>query len=514
MLVKEPDRGVHGETPGGRLVIVSNRLPVMISKGKTSGWDVSPGTGGLVTALAPILRDRGGIWIGWPGSPGVDAVELDHLLRSGGAQAGYELKPVALSRREVSGYYRGFSNEILWPLFHDLQTRCNMDPDNWWAYQEANRRFAAEVVECSGPSDTIWIHDYHLLLVGSYLRAMGVERKTNFFLHTPFPSPDIFMKLPWRDRLVRAMLDYDLIGFQTQRDRSHFIRCVRVLARDVAVRGRGRVVTVPWAGRGGKVGVFPVSIDFDFFAETATSDEVSDAAWFLHESLPDRQIVLSVDRLDYTKGIPNRLEAIRAALHRHPEMIGKVTFVQVVVPSRRNIPEYEELKTEIEGLVGEINGEFTRSGWVPIHYLFRSLTTRELVAYYRASEIMLVTPLKDGMNLVAKEYCAADIDEAGALILSEFAGAAAQMKRGALLVNPYDRNGVADAIHRAFVMDRRERRSRMKQLRRSIRTHDVFWWVDSFLECAAGRKLDAFPSRDTLPGDEPAVMGESPLIPG
>ena len=498
---------------GGRLVIVSNRLPIMIRGNSEEGRQVLPGTGGLVTALAPILRDRGGKWIGWPGSAGVASDDLNDLLRQGGEKAGYELIPVNLTRPEVDGYYYGFSNEILWPLFHDLQTRCNMDADYWWAYQKVNRRFAAKIVEQTNTLDTIWVHDYHLILVGNLLRALGVERKVNFFLHTPFPGPDIFLKLPWREKLIRALLDYDLIGFQTQRDRQNFIRCVRALAPDVTIRGRGRVLTVPWAGRGGKVGVFPISIDYNHFAVKASSGEVSDAAWFFHEDLPERQIVLSIDRLDYTKGIPNRLEAIRSALLRHPEMTGKVTFVQVVVPSRRDIPEYADLKSEIEALVGEINGEFTTSGWVPIHYLFRPLSFEELLGYYRASEIMLVTPLKDGMNLVAKEYCASNSDETGALILSEFAGAAAQLKRGALLVNPYDTNGVADAIYRAYTMDVRERKSRMKNLRSSIRRHDVFWWVDSFLGAAGGKNLAAFPAQPSLPHDEP-IEQETPSLPG
>ncbi len=495
------------------MVIVSNRLPVMIREDAREGWRILPGTGGLVTALAPILRDRGGKWIGWPGSAGGDVSGLNQLLRKGGEAAGYELIPVNLTPAEVDGYYYGFSNEILWPLFHDLQTRCNMDADYWWAYEKANRRFAAKVVEETSPKDTIWIHDYHLILVGQLLRSLGVERKTYFFLHTPFPGPDIFLKLPWREKLIRALLDYDLIGFQTQQDRQNFTRCVRALAQDVTIRGRGRVLSVPWAGRGGKVGVFPISIDYNHFAIKATSGEVSDTAWFFHEDLPERQIVLSIDRLDYTKGIPNRLEAIRCTLLRHPELIGKVTFVQIVVPSRRDIPEYAELKSKIEALVGEINGEFTRSGWVPIHYLFRSLSMEELLAYYRTSETLLVTPLKDGMNLVAKEYCAANSEGTGTLILSEFAGAAAQLKRGALLVNPYDTCGVADAIYRAFTMDERERKSRMKNMRRSIKRHDVFWWVDSFLGAAAGKNLAAFPEQHSLPHDEPAGM-ETQSLPG
>ena len=259
------------------------------------------------------------------------------------------------------------------------------------------------------------------------------------------------------------------------------------------VRGKGRVVTAERGGRVARLGVFPISIDYGHFSREAGTEEVSDTAWTIHANIPDRQIILGVDRLDYTKGIPLRLEAFRNALIRFPDLREKVTLIQVAVPSREDIPEYQALKIEIESLVGEINGQFTVSGWVPIHYVFRSLNLPELLAYYRTAEIAMITPLKDGMNLVAKEYCASNLEETGTLILSEFAGAAAQLRRGALLVNPFDVNAVGDAIHEAFTMAPEERRRRMRKLRHSIRKHDIFWWVDSFLRAAVARDLDDYP---------------------
>jgi trehalose 6-phosphate synthase len=301
------------------------------------------------------------------------------------------------------------------------------------------------------------------------------------------------MKLPWRFQILLAMLKYDLIGFQTLRDRRNFLHCVRMLVKGADISGRGQVLTLGFGKKRLRVGTFPISIDYGEFSNRAKSQEVSEKAWYLHEDLSGQQIILGVDRLDYTKGIPQKLKAFRYALKRFPELRGKVVLIQIVVPSRRDIPEYEDLKIEIEGLVGEINGKYTRSGWVPIHYIFRNLNRSELLAYYRTAEMALITPLKDGMNLVAKEYCASNLEKTGALILSEFAGATAQLQRGALLVNPHDIEGIAETIYQAYRMDQEERRIRMRKLRRSIRRQDIFWWVNSFLEAAIAKRLDNFP---------------------
>jgi len=484
-------------TPGGeRLVVVSNRLPVVVQRESDGQWTIRPGSGGLVTAMAPILRDRGGLWIGWPGTS--EEIDFETILAEACAETGYDLRPVRLTAEEEKRFYHGFSNEILWPLFHDLLDRCNMDPDYWRTYRVVNRKFA-DVVEASTESgDAIWIHDYHLMSVARELRERGALRRTAFFLHIPFPSPDIFLKLPWRQRVLEDLLLNDLIGFQTQQDRQNFVQCVRTLLRDITVHGKGRVVEATWHDRTVRLGVFPIGIDYDHFVEDSTGEEVAKRAWEIHSNLPERQIILGIDRLDYTKGIPYRLEAFRSALLRYPELRKHVTLVQVVVPSREDIPEYQALRSEIEGLVGEINGQLTESGWIPIHYIFRNLNYDQLLGFYRTAEIALVTPLRDGMNLVAKEYCACSVEEDGVLILSEFAGAASQLHRGALLVNPFDVEGVGDVIHDAFRMDRAERRRRMKKLRHNVRKHNIFWWVDSFLQAAVAKDLHDFPPLDAL----------------
>jgi trehalose 6-phosphate synthase len=476
-----------------RLIVVSNRLPFSFRQDERGAWRAEPGGGGLVTALLPVLRGRGGLWIGWTGAAGGEEA-LAEALAAAGAGAGYRLAGVPLSAEEMDKFYLGFSNEIIWPLFHDLQSLCNFEPAYWRTYCEVNAKFAEVVKAHAGDGDFIWIHDYHLMNVAAELRRRGVRSRLGFFLHIPFPAPDLFLKLPWRRTLLEALLEFDLVGFQTARDRRNFVQCVRLLAKDVQMEGRGQVLQARTGGRTVRIGAFPISIDFAAFQRGADTPAVRDKAAELHRLLPKRRLLLGIDRLDYTKGIPLRLQAFENLLERYPDLRERVSFIQVVVPSREDIPEYHRLRTEIEQRVGHINGRFARpGGWVPVWYEYRSLTRLELLAYYRAADIGLITPLKDGMNLVAKEYCTCSIEEDCVLILSEFAGAAAELARGALLVNPYDVEGVADAVRRAFDMDPAERRARMRRMRHAIREHDVFWWVDSFLRAAITRDLRAFP---------------------
>jgi len=478
-----------------RLVVVSNRLPVVLTKAGAGTWSIRSGSGGLVTAMGPVLRDRGGLWIGWPGIAAEDRPDnksLDELIAKGASRSGYALKYVHLGKEEIDNYYYGFSNEILWPLFHDLFSHCNFDPVYWEAYQRVNTKFAQFVIDNTQPDDYVWVHDYHLILAAREMRRIRSRKHIGYFLHIPFPPLDIFLKLPWRFEILEALLEYDLIGLQTVRDRRNFIGCVRALLGYKA-SGRGQISSILIKDREVRVGVFPISIDYRDFSEFAKTQDVSDQAWIIHANLPKRQLILGVDRLDYTKGIPQRLLAFDNALARYPDMLGKVALIQVVVPSREDVDEYEKLKQQIERLVGEINGRYTRVGWTPVHYIFRSLSREELVAYYRTCEIALITPLKDGMNLVAKEYCACSVEENSVLILSEFAGAAAQLYSGALLVNPYDRQGVADAIYQALTMSQEDRRKRMRRLRALIRRNDIINWVNSFLKAGIAKNLDDFP---------------------
>jgi trehalose 6-phosphate synthase len=480
-----------------RLVAVSNRLPIVL-KQEDGAWQVKPGSGGLVTAMSPVLKNRGGLWIGWPGTD--DSPGLSEALDRASGESGFDLEPVMLSADEIQGYYYGFANEILWPLFHGFETRCNFDPDYWRDYRTVNRKFADVVGSSIRENDFVWIHDYHLMLVASELREHGVEHQLGYFLHIPFPSPDLFFKLPWRAQIMRGLLDFDLVGFQTMRDRRNFLACLEQLnIPDLEIVGEGAVVNVTAGGHQTRIGAFPISIDFEHMSNAAASQATADRAWELHEQFPERQLIIGMDRLDYSKGIPERLHAFRHALATYPELRGNVTFVQVTVPSREQVPEYERLRQLIEQLVSEINGEYTEPGWVPVHYLHRSLGREEVYAYLRASEIALVTPLRDGMNLVAKEFAACHSDKRGVLVLSEFAGAAAEMQDAALLVNPYDIEGMAEAIHAAYTMPEDERQRRMEIAQDAVRGNDIFNWVDSILEAAFAKHLSDFQLQEFVP---------------
>jgi trehalose 6-phosphate synthase len=471
-----------------RLVVASNRLPVVLSR-DGGDWRLERGSGGLVTALEPVLRERGGVWIGWPGVEEGKVPNLDSLLARSTAGHGYEVKGVGLTADQRDDFYLGFSNQVIWPLFHDLLTQCNFDPQFWRTYRRVNSKFARAIQDEIQEGDFIWIHDYHLMLAARELRDAGVDLPIGFFLHIPFPPPDLFETLPWRYEIAGALLSCDLLGFQSNRDRKNFLECVREMAPGAEIEGEGRVVEVRVEGETVRVGVFPVSIDFQEFAGTAQSDAVSERVAGLRSEFLGRTMILGVDRLDYSKGIPHKLQGYRLALERYPDLRERVTLIQLVVPSRENIPEYFEMKEEIEKLVGQIQGQFTRSGWVPIHYQYGRWDRTELIAHYRAAGIALVTPLKDGMNLVAKEYCASSLGGKGVLILSEYAGATAQLQDDAVLVNPHDVEGVAEAIHRAFTMPSTDRQSRMQSMRDKIRSTDIDWWVDTFLRAATGENL-------------------------
>jgi len=464
---------------GQPLVIVSNRLPVVVTRDDNDNWQVEPAAGGLVTALSPLMRREHGLWIGWPGcSP--DA-EVDSLLEQYGRETGYSLGPVPLDDDEVDRYYRGFANQTIWPLFHDLLGHCRFEAAHWSSYVEVNRKFAEVVAGLIHPDSIVWIHDYQLLLVGHFLRDLGLSHRLHFFLHIPFPSYDLFRRLPWKQEVIEALLAYDHLGFQTFLDRRNFAHCVRSLMPETTARVVARKTGIEYADRYVKLGHYPVSIDFDEFDSQARSHEVRESAYYVHKNLPGRSLILGIDRLDYTKGIPQRLLAFERTLEKYPDLQGHVSLVQIVIPSRVKVPEYQHLKQELDELIGRINARYSEHGWVPIHYMYRQLDRVQLLGHYRACEIALITPLRDGMNLVAKEYCASSIDDNGVLILSEFAGAAAQLSKAAIMVNPYDLEGTADAIYAAYIMNLQERQRRMRILRQEVKRNDVNKWLDSFI---------------------------------
>lgn len=463
------NRSSQSESP---LVVVANRLPVRrVHRGGKPGWETSPG--GLVTALAPLLRERGGSWVGWPGAEGGSSRKFRH--------DGMEIRPVPLTASEVEGFYEGFSNETLWPLYHDALRTPRFHRRWWRKYVDVNRKFTDALAPMVGPGSVVWVHDYHLQLVPRMLRDRRPGAKIGFFLHIPFPAPELFARMPWRREVLEGLLASDVIGFQTRLMAQNFLRAARRLTDS---RGSGSALR--HEGREVRVLPFPISIDVDEFESAAASEGVARRVESLRRRLgTERRVILGVDRLDYTKGIDVRLRAYEEVLRRGRHKAADVCMVQVAVPSRQTVPDYVEMRRLIEETVGRINGEYAEPGRVAVHYLHRNLPREELVAYYRMADVMMVTPLRDGMNLVAKEYAATRLDDTGALILSEFAGAANELRR-ALLVNPFDIDGMAAAIDHGLGMGLEEQRRRMRSIRRAVRSNDLYAWSERFLGALTG----------------------------
>jgi alpha,alpha-trehalose-phosphate synthase [UDP-forming] len=471
----------------GRLVVASNRLPVVLKSGDESRrWCVEPAAGGLVTALEPVMRRRGGVWVGWSGAPDVGQKELDRAMAPHRRRRNYRLAAVDVAPGLHRRFYEGFSNRVLWPVFHGFALDGEADPRDWESYWEVNRRFARVLAGTVLPTDHIWVHDYHLMLVASELRALGVDNPVSFFLHIPFPRIALLERIPWYRDIVKGLLDHDLVGFQMPRDESNFVDAAGQVAGHL-LRECGWELPPGTAAKPGRrgpaTGSFPISIDAWEFQEHAAAPDVSARAAHLLEELGGRKLILGVDRLDYTKGIPEKLRGFARALETFPGLRGKVVLRQLVVPSRDRVPAYARKKAEIERLVQEINEEWGRDGWTPVDYRYRRWTREELLAHYRVADAALVTPLNDGMNLVAKEYAVVNQGN-GVLILSAFAGAAAQLGHSALLVNPSDPDGVAHAVCDALSMPQGERGARMSSARRTVCNRDVHRWVADFLEAA------------------------------
>jgi len=474
-------------------VVASNRLPVdyVVDDDGSPSWRTSPG--GLVTALEPVMRDAGGAWIGWGGQADLDLEPFDW--------DGIRIVPMKLSADDLENFYEGFSNDTLWPLYHDVIAPPGFHRVWWDSYVSVNQRFANAVAAVASQAATVWVHDYQLQLVPRMLRQARPDLTIGFFNHIPFPAYGIFSQLPWRTQIIEGLLGADVIGFQRVSDAGNFSRAARRL---IGYSTKSPLIEVPARGsqplRHVVARAFPISIDAEGFEQLARRPEVQARARQIREDLGNpATIMLGVDRLDYTKGIGHRLKAFGELLEEGRLKVEDVTLVQVASPSRERVETYRQLRDEIELTVGRINGDYGTISHQAVSYLHHGFPREEMAALYLAADVMLITALRDGMNLVAKEYVAARFDDDGVLVLSEFTGASDELRQ-ALRINPHDIDGVKDAIIRAIEMPRPERRKRMRALRKRVRDHDVAHWSESFLRALAEarRGSEAFGTSDEL----------------
>lgn len=468
------------------LVIAANRLPVdrVVAPDGSSQWHRSPG--GLVTAMDSVMRGREGAWVGWAGETGAAPEPFE--------ESGMWLHPVPLSEQERETYYEGFSNDTLWPIYHDVIVPAHFHREWWQDYERVNQRFAEAVCEVAAPGAKVWIHDYQLQLVPALVRALRPDVRIGWFNHIPFPPVELFAQLPWRRQILEGLLGADYLGFQRTPDAQNFLRACRQL--DARTTKGDTVATADPDGRTRQVraSAVPISVDFGGLEELAKTEPVRRRAEQIRASLGNPEVVmLGVDRLDYTKGIRHRLKAYEELLADEAISSPAVTLVQVATPSRERVLAYKQLRTEVETTVGRINGAYSAIGAPAVHYLHQSYPREEMAALFQAADIMLVTPLRDGMNLVAKEYVTCRHDDGGALVLSEFTGAWHEMKQS-FVCNPHDIEGLKQVMLRVMSLEDRERRRYMRALRRRVGDNDVQKWADTFLT-----NLEMAPERPPRP---------------
>ncbi|MGB7924048.1 MAG: bifunctional alpha,alpha-trehalose-phosphate synthase (UDP-forming)/trehalose-phosphatase [Pyrinomonadaceae bacterium] len=489
------------EKTGGRVVVVSNRLPLTLKRAGDS-WRTERSTGGLATAMGPILARSRGVWIGWSGdSSGIDDEKRQKLLDRWAERERYI--SVDIPPETAKNFYEGFSNQTLWPLFHQFPLRTEFGTEGWQAYVEANQLFRDELLKHLRPDDLVWIHDYQLMLLPQLLREAAPDARIGFFLHIPWPSTDVFRILPRREEILRGLLGADYLAFHTHGYLQHFrASALRVLGLE------SQMDRIEVGGRFARLEALPIGIAPEEFTEPLETDEATAKHLAeLKQRFDGQQILLAVDRLDYTKGIPERLRTFHRLLDKYPELRGKVVLIQVAVPSREQIPSYKQLRREVDALVGKTNGVYGTATWTPVVYLRRAVPKAELVALYAAADVGWVTPLRDGMNLVAKEFIACKRGESGVLVLSEFAGAAAEMGE-AFLVNPYDEEHTADVIERALLLPASERQERMSALYRRVQRNNVFAWGERFIN----NLCEASSDRSDRPSDKPQPLPVAEVV--
>jgi len=460
-----------------KTIIVSNRLPVFV-EARGGSWTLQLSPGGVATGLRSLPGAHEQVWIGWPGIPSDHLTDADkNKLSRQLAREHYH--GIHLTQQQVDGYYHGFCNATIWPLFHYFTQFTSYDKALWQIYQEVNRQFCAAVLEKMSPDDTIWVHDYQLLLVPEMIREQMPDARIGFFLHIPFPSFEIYRLLPWRSEILRGMLGADLVGFHTYDYVRHFLSSTSKLTGMEHSLSR-----LTMGSRMVKVDAFPMGIDYEKYSSGPTTSAVRQEMEAVAKAAAGCKLMVSIDRLDYTKGIPQRVEAFDAFLSEYPQYRGKVKLLLLAVPTRTDVPDYAALREQVERLIAKVNGQYATIEWEPIRYLFRAVPFEQLCAFYASADIALVTPLRDGMNLIAKEFIAARADESGVLILSEMAGAASELGE-ALIVNSNDQHEVVEAMKKAIEMPLEEQRARNRAMQRRLKRYDIFRWANDFMQSLA-----------------------------
>ncbi len=462
-----------------KIIVASNRIPCSVSLDSSGQVKYKKGIGGLVSALDPILSKNGGLWIGWDGLTGSRPSEIKKFcIKDECGNFAYSVECIHLTKNEIGNYYHGFSNRSLWPLFHGFISQSHFNASYWKAYVSVNKKFCDKILKKSTDDHIIWVHDYHLTLLPGMLKQANPKLKILYFLHIPFPNYEIFRVLPWSNKILDGLLGASLLGFQTKEDRVNFLVCCKELLN---ARINFKKSNVFYNGKMVKVKNFPISIDYKKFNKLAKEKRADKFLKNIKKIDNNTKLIMSVERLDYTKGIKERILSIERFFEKYPASRRKVTFLQISVPSRTKIKEYITLKKEIDELVGRINGKFADELWSPINYIYKAVTQQKLASFYKAADICLVTPLRDGMNLIAKEYVSCKTEENGVLILSKFAGAAEEMGKYAVLVNPYDIEEVADSINIALNIHWNTKKKMISNLRNIVRENDIFHWASNFL---------------------------------
>ncbi len=476
-----------------KILMVSALLPVSVREEKRGEYSVNVSPGGLITTLSQSVKNSKVVWLGWYGYP-KPSKKLENLVIEKGREKGFSLYPVSLNQEEFENFFNNFSNGVIWPLFHTFTQFCRFEEKYWEFYKKVNDKFATKIVNFlkENPDYIVWVHDYHFFLLPVFVKSKIPDAKMYFFLHIPFPSFESFLKLPWRKSIIRGMLGYDFLGFHTKIDQNNFIQCVKYFF-PVDIKKKKLTVEISLDDKKIKTAALPISIDFGKYNKLSQEKEVIQIVKTIKKRFKDKYLILSIDRIDYTKGLVEKLEGIKRFLEKYPQYREKFVMLVSTAPNIKNLPEYVQLEQIFHHKIAQINGTFGTEDWRPILFINKRLDFKELIAYYTVADICFINSIKDGLNIVCKEYAASNVDLTGAVMLSEFTGASTEIGDYVYLINPYDKENIADTIKAIFEENPDLKKEKMENLRRHISRFNIHWWSDTFFRLAQGKSVKEFP---------------------